>query len=162
MPDGLIVILRPFDPETDSAFLYSSWRNSNWYADPTREEPSSEFYSQETRRIKNLLKHPDTDIQVACLKEDPDLIVGYAVKQAAHLEFIYVKQDYRSKGIGRLLAKGCQSFGEPTTPAARAIVKKKNLKLTENQDGKTEETEDCCGTSTRMETADTGRSPDRP
>jgi GNAT superfamily N-acetyltransferase len=46
------------------------------------------------------------DIRVLCTKEDPNLIIGYAISHGPKLVFMYVKKDYRGQGLSKLLTKG--------------------------------------------------------
>lgn len=127
-----VVVLRHFDPETDSGFIYSSWRNSSFYlrAAVDSGDPSS-FFSDQTRRIREILKF--ADIRIACLEDSPLFIVGYSVCSGSHLDWIYVKVDYRGKGIGRLLTpKGTKTFTADVTRIGKVIAFKKNLTLKEN------------------------------
>lgn len=134
--DEMTVCVRPYDPPEDTAFLFASWRNALWFGDPENdgyEKDSSDFYSEQTRRIRRLLKHPDTRVRIACLKSDPTIIIGYSVRRANTLEFIYVKQDYRGKKIGTLLAQGTTHVSRPTTLLGTVIVEKKKIPIQENE-----------------------------
>lgn len=120
------VCLRDFNPDTDSALLYATWRNALWYDQDDRDDRSSDsFFKQATKSIRLLLKEPDTKVKIACLSDAPDFIVGYSVFQGTKLLWIYVKIDYRVKKIGSLLAKGYTELGEPLTKIGKAIWSKK-------------------------------------
>lgn len=48
---------------------------------------------------------PKITIKVACLPEDPDVILGYSILSADFqtVHFVYVKSAWRNKGIARSL-----------------------------------------------------------
>ncbi len=130
-----IVTIRNYNPETDLPFLYASWKNSIWYdQNPgTQEKPDPMFSRLMTKKIKLVLEKPDIQTRVACLKYTPEQIIGYSVNHGKTLEFVYVKIDYRKQGIGTLLVKGFREVVEPLTKIGKAIVKKKDLKIKENE-----------------------------
>ena len=43
---------------------------------------------------------PGTVIKVACLVEEPDVILGFSVSHGDTLDFVFVKPDWRRIGIG--------------------------------------------------------------
>jgi hypothetical protein len=124
-PD-MVVVLRAFDPEMDNPMVYGTWRNCLWYAEKRDERLANQFYSDCTQKIRELLSREGIEVRVACSQDDPQFIVGYSVTQETHLEFVYVKIDYRKRGIGALLSKGYETHSEPFTKIAKKIVERKN------------------------------------
>lgn len=124
--DAVNIVLRRFDPDRDQAFLYSSWRNSSYYhaAVPTTDS-SADYFKKQTARIKRTLEK--ATVEIACLADCPSVIVGYVVYTGKHLDWIYVKQDYREKGIGRLLMpKLIETFTDSVTKIGAVLLEKKN------------------------------------
>lgn len=123
------VILRDFDAVNDQAFLFASWRNALWYDDDDRQEGDSDrFYKQATASIRLLLDNPKTKVRVACLKDNPGLIIGYSVITELCLHFVYVKADYRNKRIGSLLVPRAVDKCSPVlTKIGRAIAIKRGF-----------------------------------
>jgi len=128
--DETKVIIRPYDPKTDAPLIYSTWRNALWYGDKNNVD-SDEFYAQATREIKKILE--TSQVRIACLSDDHDLIVGYSVMTGSNIEFVYVKLDYREKGIGALLVKGFTKISTPRTKIGWAIQKRHKLVIKEKQ-----------------------------
>lgn len=124
--EELKVIKRPFKEETDIPFIYSSWRKSLWF-DERRDENSDLFFRVATKRIKEILTAKECKVNVSCLQSDKNFIVGYSVGIKDNLEFVYVKIDYRKKGIAKLLTKEFKTISEPETKIGRAIAFKNNL-----------------------------------
>lgn len=118
---------RDYNPETDEAFLFSTWRNGAYYGGD-RALPAQEFFSEQTGRIRDILK--TAQIRVACIKDAPEIVLGYAVFTGDfHLEWIYVKLQFRGKGIGRFLTPQLRTVTPNLTKIGAAIVRKKNLTI---------------------------------
>lgn len=126
------IVTRPFNPETDNAIIYSTWRNSIWYDQERDNRHSNEFYSQATRAIKELLQRPTTEVKIACDQKDPDFIAGYSVMSGSHLHFVYVKINFRNKGIAKLLTKGAKTIEAPATKVGNKIAQAHHLEVKEN------------------------------
>lgn len=126
------IVVRKFNPLTDNAMIYSTWRNSLWYDEKRDERRANEFYSRATQYIKDLIALPSTEVKIACSKKDPDFIAGYSVMSGSHLHFVYVKIKFREKGIARLLTKGTQTIEEPATKIGKKIAEKQRLEVKEN------------------------------
>lgn len=124
------VTVRQYDSERDAAMLFSTWRNALWFDMANRDETKNhKFFRDCTRLIKTILAHEDAAVRVACLSDDPNLILGVSVVNKDNLIWIYVKADYRGRGIATLLAKGISTVSNPSTRIGKAIVKKKELKV---------------------------------
>ena len=123
------IILRDFNPEMDEAYIYASWRNNSFYSSyKKREETSQRFFKKQSRRIKHILE--SARIKIACFPNDPITIIGYSVSRDDHLDWVYIKEDYREIGIGKLLMpKNLKTVTEyDLTKIGKVIVDKKNLK----------------------------------
>jgi hypothetical protein len=96
---------RPFKAE-DKAFVMSTWLKGQYYGHPYFSEMNKAAYnSQYGAYIEALLSKSEIKVVVACLREDPDVILGYAVLGPATLHWCYVKEPWRTKGIARLLTQ---------------------------------------------------------
>lgn len=146
MTDIATVIIRDFDPVSDSPFIYSSWRNSLFYGSGRKNEANETarfFFRQQTKKIRRILENPETRVRVACTEDRPNVIVGYSVSTRAHLEWIYVKVDFRGEGIASLLfPKAIETVTPDFTRIGIEIFKKKNLKFKENSDEREDEERD--------------------
>lgn len=132
------IVLRPFDPVTDTPIIYSTWRNALWYDEERDERLASEFYSLATKGIKKLLARSDVKIKIACAKHEPDFIAGYSLMTGSNLEFVYVKINYRKKGIAHLLTKECMSVSPPATKIGKIVALAHHLIIKENKHGSEE------------------------
>lgn len=97
------VIRRPFNPNSDSGFIFSTMPKGVFYASfakiPNRDIFFTTFYSY----LQDLLKH--AQVLIACMKNDQEVIIGYAILDKAQLEWIYVKESYRNQAIAGLMLK---------------------------------------------------------
>lgn len=116
---------------TDEAFIYSTWLKGLW----VNNEPwclidSEVYFPNYSEVIKRLLARSRTF--VACLKEDEDVILGYAVFENLRLHYAHSKGDWRNCGIQSALFRDqdIQEFSH-LTPMGKTIwqSKLKNLKF---------------------------------
>jgi len=93
----------------DEAFIMSTWLKGLLFGGDGiwRKIPSDIYYSNQHKIMERILTSPVTKVKVACLREDADVILGYAVyRQAAEvtvLDWVFVKRDWRSIGIAKSL-----------------------------------------------------------
>lgn len=124
------IISRAFDPETDTALIYATWRNSLWFDEKRDERGSGQFFTDATKMIRSILKRPTVSVRIACDKDSPiDGILGYSVIDGTNLEFVYVKVNFRKAGIATLLTKGITSWSKPATKIGRKIEEKKKSEI---------------------------------
>ncbi len=130
-PYSVSITVRPFDEQQDQAFIYSTWRNSQFYGNKEAHTESPKVVFKEmTKEIKHILKK--ATVKVACLDYDPRIIVGYVVYTDAHLDWVYIKEDYRRVGIASMLIpKTIKSVTNKPTKIGKSILEKK---LKENAD----------------------------
>lgn len=78
----------------DEPFLFATYLQHNWY-DKTNSTTlkKSTWMSLQHKRLENVLK--EQKVKIACLKEDPDVILGYAF-QDGNKPFSYLKLAWRN------------------------------------------------------------------
>lgn len=133
MDEELKVVIRNMDREQDQACIFSTWRNAAYYG--ALEKPNVEakdYFREKTAEIREVL---DTAmVRIACLQWAPEVILGYSVYRDTHLDFIYVKLEFRGKGIGSvLMPKNIQTITPNLTKIGKVIAKKKNLFIKANE-----------------------------
>jgi len=99
------VIVRPYSPENDTAFVFSSWLRSYRFSLQTKDIPTAFYYRCHHKLIEDILERPDVRISVACLQTDPSLIFGWACFEGPVLHYIFVKPPYRRLGIAKTLVR---------------------------------------------------------
>lgn len=98
------VILRSFNPETDSGLIYDVYPKAVWYG---ADEPINMSKDDFFREIFNLMKGQliYQDVHIACMEDNPDTILGFSIIDKGTLEFVFVKTHVRDEGIGTLLIR---------------------------------------------------------
>jgi GNAT superfamily N-acetyltransferase len=98
-----LIALRPGTLE-DQSFIFATWlqglRHSN---DTYKLMEADAFFRQYHKVIERILTAPETTVLVACLKEAPDVIVGYSVSSGDTLHWTHVKKAWRGIGIAKSL-----------------------------------------------------------
>lgn len=122
------VIVRQATAE-DKDFVMATWLKGNFYgSDYWGHMADSAYYSYYGEYVKHTILHPDCRVDIAVLRDDPSLAIGYLVHNNQNIKWAYCKKDFRSKGILNLLLQGKTflTYGADTKPA-HAIAKKKQL-----------------------------------
>jgi GNAT superfamily N-acetyltransferase len=86
---------------SDLAFVVDSWVK--------RGHERGERLREATARVRALLARHDSVLRVACLPDDSDAILGWAVitaKPPHKLHYVYVRKEARKQGIARTLLAG--------------------------------------------------------
>ena len=95
--------------KSDEAFLFSTYLKNNWY-DKTNSTTlkKATWMGLQHKRLEKVLE--TQVVKIACLKEDPDVILGYAFQDAGK-PFVYVKLAWRADNL-KLKDQLTQSLGE--------------------------------------------------
>jgi GNAT superfamily N-acetyltransferase len=134
------VIVRKFNPVKDSGLIYSSYPKGVYYAaqepiNPHNEHKEAEQYQKFKSfwfkdfysKVKDQLVN--SKVLIACMSDDPDTILGYAIVSSKALEFVYVKELFRNQGVARLLLKHEQvEEYKNVTKVGKAILTKQEGK----------------------------------
>jgi hypothetical protein len=104
MSEPIHIIIRPYDPKTDEAFVYATWTQNTFYS---RKELISvqkkQWFGEKSKSIGEILK--SAQVFIACHKNDPYTIAGYSVVDHGKTIWSYIKKDYRNDGVETLLTK---------------------------------------------------------
>lgn len=124
------ITLRPYRP-TDEGLIYSSWLKALRYGNDwfSHIAPVS-FFTHYRKVIDSILSRPGIEIRIACLKDEPDVIVGYSIFEKrlalSILHWVFVKHDWRGIGIANQLLPPFDRITH-LTKIGRAIKIKKDL-----------------------------------
>lgn len=104
MNPGLeLITSRPYEPN-DRAFILASWLKGMYYGDSWFSFiPKNIFMAAYHNFLERLLDAPGVEIKVACLKEDPQVILGYAVCANTVIHWVFVKKAWRGIGVAKML-----------------------------------------------------------
>lgn len=104
MNNPVSVILRPYQPNTDDPLIYSSWTKNNWYSPKEKiTVTKGQWFKMKIQAIKQTLL--TSEVRIACLSDDLNVICGYCVLDDDKPIWIWVKDRYRKQGIAKLLMK---------------------------------------------------------
>lgn len=82
------------------------------------------FYQNYQKVIERLIRKPGVQVFIACLKEDPDVILGYSIFQPKILHFVFVKDVWRRIGLARDLIPPDIEYLTHLTKVGRSIAPK--------------------------------------
>lgn len=86
----------------DENFIYSTWLKGLYYGcDWFKKIPHKEFFEKYRPVIKHLLSKSNVD--VLCLAEDTEVIIGYSVYLDDTLHWVFIKKSWRKNGFSKLL-----------------------------------------------------------
>lgn len=111
--------------EADRNFILATWlrglRYGNEWFELIPKDVYFEFYQ---KVIETILSRPETSVKVACLKDDGDVILGYAVYSGNRLDWTFVKKEWRSIGIAKSLIPKEITTVSHITALGKSILRK--------------------------------------
>lgn len=89
------IIVRPAKEE-DVPFLFATYLKHNWY-DKTNSTllPKIVWINAQRKRLQKI--YDENKVKIACINEDPDLIMGYGFLDLDKKPFVYIKKHYRNQ-----------------------------------------------------------------
>lgn len=110
---------------TDHDFILSTWLKRLYHDNDDKsyigEMESDDFYKNYERVIKYILTKPAVWVRVVCLKDDPDVIIGYAIIEKNILHWVYTKKGWRELGMAKKLIPPYITHCTHLTDTARLI-----------------------------------------
>ena len=92
--------------EDDRKFIMATFLKGLYYGDSWFSKiPKAVFMDSYKRFITNVIADPSTAIHVACLNDDPDIIIGYSILGHDYntLHWVFVKSAWRNGGVAKNL-----------------------------------------------------------
>lgn len=117
-----LITYRPFR-EADMNFILDSWLKTLRVNNELYRLIDKEIYKAVYPKIVHNLVHTCIT-KVACLKEDEDVIIGYACHSDETLHWVFVKNQWRGLGIMKDLLPQSLEFVSHTTRLFRPIIEK--------------------------------------
>jgi hypothetical protein len=124
-----LVTTRGFLPE-DKNFIMATFLRGLYYGESYFSEmPKSIFMEKYHAIAEEAMKSNLLSIKVACLKDDPGVILGYAIlnKDATVLTYVFCKKAWRGIGIAKSLVPSTVTTVTHLTKPGLAIAKRKGL-----------------------------------
>ena len=123
-----LVSIRPAVKE-DHPFIYSSWLQSLWAGNETFKLINRALYFKKYHDIvENLITKANSVVLIACLLDDPDIILGFSTSEAGRLHYVFVKENWRNIGLARDLSCPFNEVSHITRMGA-GIFKKHNQQV---------------------------------
>lgn len=106
-----LIRLRDYSP-SDLNFVLATWLRGAYYGDTWFSQiPKNIFMEQYHHVLTQFLAREGVKVKVACLIEDPDVILGYSVSRniklgeadISILDWVFVKSAWRKIGIAKML-----------------------------------------------------------
>lgn len=106
-----------------STFLKGLRYGNGWY----KLIDSKVYFSVYHDIIVRILSKPEISVKVACLKEDPTIILGYSIVEGDRLHWVHVKKAWRHVKIATSLVPETITTVTHLTDVGKSIFLKKKL-----------------------------------
>lgn len=111
----------------DHNFIFSTMLRSLFYGETWFSLiPKHVFMTNYHGVIERIIFDPKNTLVVACLKDEPDVLLGYSIVGPDAIHFVYVKRSWRSIGLAKSLVPADIKIVTHVTISGLAIVRKKN------------------------------------
>jgi hypothetical protein len=88
-------------PESYKGLIYSRWLRSHRYGNFLFKMIDSDIYYEKYHRYIELLLHkPETEVRLAVLSDDHDIVLGFCVHRDKILDYVHVHYTCRNARIG--------------------------------------------------------------
>lgn len=114
-------------PEQYLNMILSKWMRALRYGnDYFKLVDSDSYFLYYNRFIKYLLQQKQTQVRLAVLSDNFDVVLGFAVYRGEVLDFVHVHKDMRKQGIARaLVPDGITTFTHITRTAMNVWSEKR-------------------------------------
>lgn len=113
--------------EEDVNFILATWLRGLYYGESWFSSIPKNIFMHNYKKIaQSTLVSPKVEIKVACLKEDPDIILGYAIlsKNTEAIVWVFVKTAFRRQGIGKSLVPKSPKYVTHLTALGKTLLTK--------------------------------------
>ena len=118
----------------DRNFILATWLRGTYYGvELYTKIPKAIFMENYHRILEKFLATSGLIIKVACLKDDPEVVLGYSVSRSIQygeaniniLDWMFVKSAWRGIGIGKMLLPARLNACTHLTKSGQSILKQK-------------------------------------
>ena len=130
MSDTDLIKTRGYIEASDKNFIYKTWLRGLYYGDDwVGEIQDSIFYPNYNDVIDEIFSRPTVQINMAVLKDDEDVILGYSVSEPLNsvLHWVFVKKSWRRIGIAKMLIDFEPSIVTHLTFVGKSLKNRYNL-----------------------------------
>lgn len=122
--------------ETDREFIFASWlKNYKGTSEFAKRIKNDIYFNWHHKIIENIIRRPTTQIMVATLPEEEDVILGYIVYEPAIpvIHYCLVKNEWQKLGIAKALLKFAKIespvFFTHWTNPMNSLIHKRTIRL---------------------------------
>lgn len=116
-------------PKAYQALVYAEWMRSLRFGnDYMKMIETNVYYTTYRAYITKLLDHPESQVRLAVLEEDPDIVLGFSVHRTGILDYVFVQREMRKAGIAKKLVPVGIDTITHITKSALAIMGKNYTK----------------------------------
>lgn len=110
---------------SDEAFIIVSFLKALYYGKTWYSKIPKDIFMDNYKHIAKILFDKGT-IKVACLKEDPSIIIGFAILSGNNeiLHFVYVRKNWRNIGVAKSLIPSTIKAVTHLTPTGESLLPK--------------------------------------
>ena len=113
--------------DKDKNFILATFLRGLYYGNSWFNMIEKTIFMNEYKVIANaILSSSKTVVKIACLPDDPDVILGYSVLSADYqtVHWVHVKAAWRKKGIGRSLTPAHPAYASHLSDLGKQLLKK--------------------------------------
>lgn len=114
--------------ENDKNFIFATWLRGLYYGGVYFTEIPKDIFMREYHYfLDRIIEDPNIKIKVACLKDDPEVILGYSVLNSAEtvLNWVFCKSAWRGIGLARALTPLTVASVSHLTKVGLSILRKR-------------------------------------
>lgn len=108
-------------PFVFSTFLKGLRHGNDWFERIDQDA----YFKHYHEAIEHILADHRTQVKIACLKDDPEVILGYSISSNTHYHWVFVKKAWRGIGVGRDLMKSTATTVTHLTDVGVSLLKKR-------------------------------------
>jgi hypothetical protein len=115
--------------DKDKNFILATFLRGLYYGESFFSRiPKNIFMDKYKLVAQALVNDKNTVIKIACLPEDPDVILGYSLLSADYqtVYFVFVKKIWRQRGLGRSLVPANPTYVAHLTKLGDSLLPKIN------------------------------------
>ena len=115
---------------SDYPFIYASWLRGLRHGSAYHEMIDNDAYFKHQHRVIEKILEDDFEalIRIACLKDSPDVILGYSVFRNDQLHLVFVKRSWRGIGLAKdLVPENIKEVSHITKVGASILQKRPGI-----------------------------------
>ncbi len=122
-----LITFRTFVPDDRNlilaTFLRGLYYGESWFSLIDK----NVFMNHYNKIVNAILDSPNIEIKIACLREDANTVLGYAIYSKDALHWVFVKKQWRGIGLARDLVPATIKTVTHLTKLGVSILHKKSL-----------------------------------